>query len=272
MFVKFAIPEEHRGSKKAILEYIFLIAEQAAQAATKYLDDVSCPVKNIMELEFEKCLLPMIAYSKKRYAYQKFVSTDPDSGKLGANGVQDVRRDLCDFSRDVIQETRRAILVDMDVPKAQQIVHDALAKLCQGQFDINRISMSKTLRSEYKGSIPAHAVVAKRRRDRGEDVADGDRVRFVFTIEEGRLASERTDDPVFVAEHGTPLDLVGLVERQCLKPWTELLAPVLPRLKQDVIDPALEILRRQQAPAQRVVDCASKRQRMITSFFKQQPL
>ena len=249
------------------LAWVFKFAEAAARATTAFLREEHCPPgehRSALELEFEKVLFPLVCYSKKRYAYLKHVELGRP-GAIGAMGLQLVRRDLCSLSTSLMWRTIEAVLRDSDPARARALVVDALEQLCQRQVPIHELSCSKTLRSGgYScGALPAHAHVAALRRQRGEDVAEGDRVAFVpIVAPDKRLHSERCDDPAYVEEHGVPIDYVAIVQRQLRTPVCSLLAPVLPELPA-LFDAYTDRLTKLQLPAE------LKRRRLnpITDYF-----
>lgn len=266
VFIKFGPPTV--GSKTTVLRKAFALAEDAAAETTAFLRETMCPAgmgRLAVELEFEKALFPLICYSKKRYAFVKYVDPNKE-GKIGAMGLQLVRRDLCQASVSLMWGTLRAVLQDNDVAAAEALVRETLQRLHKGEMSMNELSCNKKLSHTYKGTQPAHAVVANARRERGEDVSDGDRVDYILTIKEGRIQSERVEDPAHVVETGAAVDYAAIVATQFKKPVSDLLRPVLPNLT-ILFDESIALLRKQQRPMERKVEQRTKRMRPITTWF-----
>jgi DNA polymerase delta subunit 1 len=88
------------------------LGEQAANYVTsKFIK----PIK----LEFEKVYFPYLLINKKRYAGLYW--TKPEKyDKMDTKGIETVRRDNCLLVQTVIEKVLRMILIDQDVPGAQE--------------------------------------------------------------------------------------------------------------------------------------------------------
>jgi DNA polymerase delta subunit 1 len=72
-----------------------------------------------IKLEFEKVYFPYLLINKKRYAGLYW--TKPDKyDKMDTKGIETVRRDNCLLVQTVIEKVLRMILIDQDVPGAQE--------------------------------------------------------------------------------------------------------------------------------------------------------
>jgi len=72
-----------------------------------------------IKLEFEKVYFPYLLINKKRYAGLYW--TKPEKyDKMDTKGIETVRRDNCLLVQTVIEKVLRMILIDRDVPGAQQ--------------------------------------------------------------------------------------------------------------------------------------------------------
>ena len=88
------------------------LGEEAAQF-------VSAKFVKPIKLEFEKVYFPYLLINKKRYAGLYW--TNPDKyDKMDTKGIETVRRDNCLLVQTVIEKVLRMILIDQDVPGAQQ--------------------------------------------------------------------------------------------------------------------------------------------------------
>jgi DNA polymerase delta subunit 1 len=74
-----------------------------------------------IKLEFEKVYFPYLLINKKRYAGLYW--TKPEKyDKMDTKGIETVRRDNCLLVQTVIEKVLRMILIDQDVPGAQEYV------------------------------------------------------------------------------------------------------------------------------------------------------
>ena len=80
---------------------------------------VSCKFVKPIKLEFEKVYFPYLLINKKRYAGLYW--TKPEKyDRMDTKGIETVRRDNCLLVQTVIEKVLRMILIDRDVPGAQQ--------------------------------------------------------------------------------------------------------------------------------------------------------
>ncbi len=78
-----------------------------------------------IKLEFEKVYFPYLLINKKRYAGLYW--TKPEKyDKMDTKGIETVRRDNCLLVQTVIEKVLRMILIDQDVPGAQEYVKPPL--------------------------------------------------------------------------------------------------------------------------------------------------
>lgn len=262
VFVKFQTDEWDRAKQLAVT---WDLAERAANDATAYLNEHSCPRRGFIELEFEKVMFPLVLYSKKRYAGVKFLHNDLTQGKMSASGVQFVRRDLCHFARFLLEKSMRLFLTE-GAASMEAFVRHQLDGLVQKDISVEELSVSKTLKAEYKKNPPPHAIVAKKKRSRGEDVTTGDRVAYVQIIDGHRLATANVECPDFVAENAIAVDFVRIFETQVAKPFIDLFEVGLPNAHALIHDYG-DQLKRAQMPAERANLQRRQKMRPIHSYF-----
>lgn len=103
VMVRFGTPD--------LAEAMKLGEEAAAYVSSKFIK----PIK----LEFEKVYYPYLLINKKRYAGLYW--TRPEKyDKMDTKGIETVRRDNCLLVQTVIEKVLRMILIDRDVPGAQE--------------------------------------------------------------------------------------------------------------------------------------------------------
>jgi DNA polymerase delta subunit 1 len=207
------------GIDPASAEYMPAVFEVAERAA----GDVSKLFKRPIELEFEKVMKPFVLLTKKRYAYVPY--TDPTKpGAMEAKGLAMVRRDTCPYVRDVLRGTISALL-ERSVDASVDVAREGVRVLLAGLAPTAELTLSKSLKDEYK-SNPPHVALADRMRARCAESAPrpGDRVAYV--IVEGPKNAQLRDvieDPAYAAEKGLRIDYNAYYERQLKTPLIELL-------------------------------------------------
>ncbi|AEO62895.1 caa6cf64-06a3-4efd-8d5c-cadb74274332 [Thermothielavioides terrestris] len=186
-----------------------------------------------IKLEFEKVYFPYLLINKKRYAGLYW--TKPDKyDKMDTKGIETVRRDNCLLVQTVIEKVLRMILIDQDVPGAQEYVKDTIADLLQNKIDMSKLVITKALTKEDYAAKQAHVELAQRmkKRDAGSAPALGDRVAYVMV--KGAAGSknfERSEDPIYVLENNVPIDTKYYLDNQLAKPLGRIFEPILGETK-----------------------------------------
>jgi DNA polymerase delta subunit 1 len=96
---------------KSVAEAMKLGEEAAEYVSSKFIK----PIK----LEFEKVYYPYLLINKKRYAGLYWTKPEKHD-KMDTKGIETVRRDNCLLVQTFIEKVLRMILVDQDVPGAQE--------------------------------------------------------------------------------------------------------------------------------------------------------
>ncbi|KAK0720523.1 DNA polymerase family B-domain-containing protein [Lasiosphaeris hirsuta] len=202
------------------------LGEEAAQyVSSKFVK----PIK----LEFEKVYFPYLLINKKRYAGLYW--TKPEKyDKMDTKGIETVRRDNCLLVQTVIEKILRMILIDRDVPGAQEYVKDTISDLLQNKVDMSKLVITKALAKEDYSAKQAHVELAQRmkKRDAGSAPGLGDRVAYVMV--KGAAGSknfERSEDPIYVLEHNVPIDTRYYLDNQLAKPLGRIFEPILGETK-----------------------------------------
>ena len=205
------------------------------------------------DLELEKVYCPFILYSKKRYAAKMWVQNragEMEMEKVDVKGLQLVRRDNTPYTRDVCKEVLNMILESNDPQPAIDRALERAQELIDGQVDIKRLIMSKSLSDEYKTkngkwkythmvegkeqeipSQPHVRVVEKiNTREPGSHPQSGDRVPFVLIKTDDPRAKmfEKAEDPKHVTTNtDIELDYMYYFTNQLKKPIEDLLDPLI---------------------------------------------
>ncbi len=126
----------------AYMKEHFRLAEECAKAVTKTF-------KPPIELEFEKVMSPFLLFAKKRYAYLEW--TKPTvSNHIDYKGIQIVRRDNCQYVKDVSIDVLNKIMYEKDIKAAENIAREGINNLLNDKVPINKLVISKSLNKYYK--------------------------------------------------------------------------------------------------------------------------
>lgn len=191
-------------------------------------DYVTTKFKAPIKLEFEKVYFPYLLINKKRYAglwWTKLENFD----KMDTKGIESVRRDNCRLVQNVVTRVLELILIERNVPEAEEFVKRTIADLLQNRVDLSQLVITKQLsRQDYAAKQP-HVELAERmrKRDPGSAPAVGDRVAYVIIKTAGERNWEKSEDPLYVLENSLPIDTKYYLENQLSKPLIRIFEPIL---------------------------------------------
>jgi DNA polymerase elongation subunit (family B) len=249
VFFTFNLEDALTGDKirgKRALEVSIGLAQEVARLCSIHLPPP-------MKLAYEKTLMNFCLLSKKRYVGMLY-ETDPNEGHLKYMGLALKRRDVCDYVKDVYGQLVMIFKEGSSdtIVKACKYLCESLEALVEGRVPMDKLLLSKALRSYYKNpdSI-AHAVLAERiaKRDPGNRPKPGDRVRFGVVewkameikrllVERNRLLppekarktlmmGDRIETPEFMIDKNLRLDYAYYIEKQLLNPIKQLFGLIL---------------------------------------------
>lgn len=171
-----------------------------------------------INLEFEKVQLPYLLFAKKRYCSIKYASPE-DPGKLDYKGISLKRRDFCKYVKTVYHGLLDKIIEDLDSgpESCLKVLDEHLKKLSDASstsygtsVDINDLTISASLRKNYKNENLPHLGLRDRmqERDPGSAPRPGDRFNYVVVLDPNRSDALRecTEDPDYVLENGLKID------------------------------------------------------------------
>jgi len=287
---------EDLAGKKIIgqqaLEITIELAQQAGKLATKFL-------KQPHDLEYEKTFLPFCLLSKKRYVGMLY-EFNPNKCYRKSMGIVLKRRDNAPIVKDIYGGIIDILMKDKNINKARDFLTESLKKLVNEEIPIEKLIITKSLRSGYKNPHQiAHKVLADRmgKRDPGNKPGPGDRIPFAYIQNKNAkaLQGERIEHPNFIKEHNLKLNYGFYITNQIMKPVQQVFALVLEQLdefkrKRDRFAEEIECLRENLEEDKfrkkeidlrnkevksilfdkylRVTENAKKGNREITNFFK----
>jgi len=230
VFFTFNLENPDTGEKisgKPALEMTIEIAQDAADLCTQFL-------KPPMELTYEKTLMPFILLSKKRYVGMLY-ENDANKGKLKFMGLSLKRRDSCDYLKDVYGGILNILMKENSVQKAIAFLDRALDELIEGKVSMDKLMITKALRSDYKNPQQiAHRVLADRigQRDPGNKPKPGDRMKFVHIVSSIKkaLQGDKIETPEYIIQNKIKIDYEFYITNQLMKPLQQLFGLALEQI------------------------------------------
>jgi DNA polymerase delta subunit 1 len=209
------------------LEQAMTYGKEAAGLVTKKF---VTPIK----LEFEKGYWPYLLISKKRYAGLFWTRLDKYD-KIDSKGLETVRRDNCGLVKDIANAALNKILVERNPLAAVEYVKHKISELLRNEIDLSLLIITKGYTKEDYGTAKyAHIELAKRMHERDPNTAPavGDRIPFVVVKGHKKAKLfEKIEDPIYVLEHGIPLDYQYYLQNQLRKPLTRIFRAILPNVE-----------------------------------------
>jgi DNA polymerase elongation subunit (family B) len=227
VFFKFALLDKTSGEPilgHQALELSIEIAQSACHTVSKFL-------KQPHDFEYEKTFMPFCLLSKKRYVGIKY-EMDPNKGKRNEMGIVLKRRDNAPIVKDVYGGVIDILMKECNVHKAIEYVYKCLQDLVDGDVGIDKLIITKSLRSFYKNPQQiAHKVLADRiaAREPGNKPTSGDRIPFAYIVQSNKkaLQGEKIETPTYIKEKGLQLDYSFYITNQIMKPLLQLFGLVL---------------------------------------------
>ena len=212
-------PEGEKIVGQKALELTIILAQEAGALSSEYL-------KPPMDLEYEKTFMPFILLSKKRYVGMLF-EEDPNKGSMKYMGLSLKRRDSCDYLKDVYGGILTILMKENSIAAAINYLQESLMNLADGKVSMDKLTITKALRSDYKNPQQiGHKVLADRigLRDPGNKPKPGDRIKFVFVVNDkpGALMGEKIEIPSYIIENKVQIDFNHYITNQLMKPLQQL--------------------------------------------------
>jgi DNA polymerase elongation subunit (family B) len=219
----------HQTEKQNILQYNVTVGEQLSEDFQKLLKPPHC-------LEWEKMFYPFIIFSKKRYVGNLY-EHDVNKFKQKSMGIVLKRRDNANIVKIIYGGIINIILNEKEnnIRKSLQFLHESLKKLSNGEYPLEELVVTKTLRAFYKNPQQiAHKVLADRmkKRDPGSAPQSNDRVPYVYIqVKEDKgkklLQGDKIEDPKYIRENNLTPDYGHYITNQIMKPCLQLYSMIL---------------------------------------------
>ena len=213
---------------KKALDITITLAKDAGSLATKFL-------KEPHDLEYEKTFMPFCLLSKKRYVGMLY-EDDVNKCKRKSMGIVLKRRDNAPIVKDIYGGIIDILMKDKDINKSIEFLNKMLNNLIEEKVAIDKLIISKSLKSFYKNPNQiAHAVLANRIgiREPGNKPSPGDRIPYVYIINKtSKLQGEKIETPTYIKEENLKIDYAFYITNQIMKPVTQIYSLVLYDMKE----------------------------------------
>ena len=222
IFVSFN-PKGPDGKRLAGREAI-VATQELTEEAGKF---ITATLKAPHDFEYDKTFSPFIIFSKKRYVGNKYEES-PDDFKETSMGIVLKRRDNAPLLKMTYGAAIDRLLNHRDVAGAVAVVKQKVRELVEGKMKLSQLTITKSLRSEYKCTPPAHKVLAERIAARaGAAPASGERIGYVYIqAPAGQVAAktqgERVETPEFIVANGLKPDAEYYINHQLYNPLAQL--------------------------------------------------
>ena len=212
---------------KQALEITIELARQVGDMASAFL-------KAPHGWVYEKTLMPFGLLQKKRY-FGILYETDPNKGKPKSMGIVLRRRDNAPIVKDVYGGLIDILTKKQDLEAAVQFVRESLQSLVDERVPMDKLIITKSLRSTYKNPQQiAHKVLADRmgKRDPGNKPSSGDRIPFVYIHNANKkaLQGERIETPDYIRANRLKPNYSFYITNQIMKPVAQLFGLVLEQM------------------------------------------
>jgi hypothetical protein len=188
---------------------------------------ITATLKAPHDFEYDKTFSPFIIFSKKRYVGNKYEES-PDDFKETSMGIVLKRRDNAPLLKMTYGAAIDRLLNHRDVAGAVAVVRQKVQELVEGKMKLSQLTITKSLRSEYKCTPPAHKMLANRIavRDPGNAPASGERIGYVYvqTLPGEVVANQgdRVETPEFIVANKLKPDAEYYIEHQLYNPLAQL--------------------------------------------------
>jgi DNA polymerase elongation subunit (family B) len=212
-----------------------------AREATKALTEevgafITGALKAPHDFEYDKIFAPFIIFSKKRYVGNKYEDS-VDDFKETSMGIVLKRRDNAPLLKMTYGAAIDRLLNHQDVPGAVAAVKSKVRDLVEGRMKLSQLTITKSLRAEYKTTPPAHKILANRIKDRdpGNAPASGERIGYVYVQAlagqmPSKLQGDRVETPTWIEKHGLKPDFEYYIDHQLYNPIAQLFSIMVEKM------------------------------------------
>ena len=200
------------------------------QKSISLSDEIRLILRKPHDLEYEKTFYPFILFSKKRYIGYLYEEDWNITPKLKYMGIVLKRRDNANIVKIFYKGIITRLLEDKTIDSAVKFLQEKLEELINGQFAMEDLTITKTLRGYYKNPKGiAHKVLADRigDRDPGNKPSSNDRIPFVYiNVKEKKgqkiLQGDRVEHPDYIRENNLKINYKFYITNQLQRPIMQI--------------------------------------------------
>ena len=185
------------------------------------------------DLEYEKVFYPFILLSKKKYVGNKY-EENPRKYKQTSMGIVLKRRDNSPLLKLIYGTIIDTIMKTKNIDNAIDFLRLSLRKVINGEYDLDKFLITKTLNDNYKNpGMIAHNVLAERIEKRtGKKPQISDRIGFIYIENPNKncLQGEKIETKEFILENKLKIDYDFYITNQIMKPVCQIFALVIEQL------------------------------------------
>lgn len=223
VFVDFKVKEKYGLDGLEALQKSIDISMEASAA-------FKLELKAPHDLEYEKTFWPFVILSKKKYIGNLY-EHDVNKFKQKGMGIVLKRRDNANILKRVYGGIIDIILQHKELSVALEFLKRSLDELVAGNYPLEELVITKTLRGTYADPTRiAHKVLADRMflRDPGSAPQVNDRIPYVY-VEHDRndkslLQGDKIEDPTYIREKSIRPDYTFYISNQLQNPISQLLS------------------------------------------------
>jgi DNA polymerase elongation subunit (family B) len=138
--------------------------------------------------------------------------------------------------KDVYGGIIEILMKDKNIDKSIEFLHKQLTQLSEKKVPIEKLIISKSLRSFYKNPKQiAHNVLAERIgiRDPGNKPAPGDRIPYIYILNAlAKLQGEKIEIPDYIKDQKLKIDYGFYISNQIMKPVLQIYSLILYDMKE----------------------------------------
>ena len=162
---------------------------------------------------------------------------NPHKCKRKSMGIVLKRRDNAPIVKDVYGGIIDILMKDKDINKSIDFLDTMLRNIVDEKFGMDKLIISKSLRSFYKNPQQiAHKVLADRmgERDPGNKPGPGDRIPYVYILTKNKkdLQGNKIEHPDYIREKKLRIDYGFYISNQIMKPVLQIYGLVLYNMPQ----------------------------------------
>jgi len=222
-----ATPEGDPIRGKDAIEITIELAKQVGDYSSKFL-------KAPHGWVYEKTICPFALLRKKGYV-GVYYEQNPNKGKLKSMGIVLKRRDNAPIVKEIYGGIIDILMKEQNVDRAIQFLREKLQYMIDQKCPIEKLIITKSLRSDYKNPQQiAHKVLADRMgvRDPGNKPNTGDRIPYAYIHNDakGALQGDKIEHPDYIHAKKLQLNYSFYITNQIMKPVQQLFALVLEQL------------------------------------------